>query len=191
MSDFEVHDHDTAPAGGTDALARAEKAFGFAPNLVRVLAEAPEAAQAYLDLGERFSASSLSPGEEQVVLLTTSFENGCDYCMAAHSAVAGMVGIAGETLEALRSGGALPEARLEALRAFTAAVVQSRGRPSADQVKRFLEAGFGRAQVLEVMLGVAMKTLSNYTNHVAGTPLDEAFEAQRWTPPAGDGNGHA
>lgn len=189
MSDFQMHDKETAPEGGAEALDRAEQSFGFAPNLVRVLAEAPQAAHAYLDLGGRVGDSSLAPAEEQVVLLTTSFENGCDYCMAAHSTVANMVGMDGDTLEALRSGQALPDPRLEALRAFTAAVVRSRARLSADHLRNFLEAGFTRAHVLEVLTGVAMKTLSNYTNHLANTPLDEAFEAQRWEPTAAGASG--
>jgi uncharacterized peroxidase-related enzyme len=191
MSDFTLHAADTASESGREALGRAEKGFGFAPNLIRILADAPPAAHAYLDLGARFGATSLTPGEQQVVLLTTSFENGCDYCMAAHSMVAGMVGLDADTLAALRDGSDLPDARLDALRTFTRTVVRDRGRVSSDDLRGFLGAGFTRANVLEVLTGVAMKTLSNYTNHLAETPLDAAFEAQRWAPPVGAGTATA
>jgi len=184
MSDFTLHSADTASDAGREALDRAEKGFGFAPNLIRVLADAPSAAHAYLDLGARFGATSLTPGEQQVVLLTTSFENACDYCMAAHSMVAGMVGLDAATLAALRDGSDLPDPRLDALRTFTRIVVRERGRVSPDDLRRFLAGGFTRANVMEILTGVAMKTLSNYTNHLAETPLDPAFEGQRWTPPA-------
>lgn len=178
--DFPLHDQDTAPDGGAEALQQAEKAFGFAPNLIRVLAEAPSAANAYLALGGQLEASSLSQVEQQVVLLTTSFENGCDYCMAAHSTVATMVDMNEDVLEALRAGHPLPDERLEALRAFTTTAVRQRGRLEAGDLRSFLDAGYTRRNILEVLTGIAMKTLSNYTNHIADTPVDEQFEPQRW-----------
>lgn len=188
MSDFKLQTSETAAPEGRAALDKAQQGFGFVPNLIKVLANAPAVAHAYLDLGARLDETSLSPEERQVVLLATSFENGCDYCMAAHSTVAGMVGIADGDLAGLRTGEALPTERLDALRTFTRAVVEQRGHVSEDDLRRFREAGYEQSQVLEVILGVAMKTLSNYTNHIAGTPVDEAFANQRWSPPVGAGS---
>jgi alkylhydroperoxidase family enzyme len=91
-----------------------------------------------------------------------------------------MAGMEDETLRALRKGRDLTDPHLEALRRFTTVVQESRGEPSRDEIKAFLAQGFTRAQVLEVLVGVAMKTLSNYTNHLANTPLDEAFADFRW-----------
>jgi len=187
MSDFKLQTADTAAPAGREAIEKAEKGFGFVPNLIKVLANAPAAANAYLDLGTRLGNTSLTPPEQQVVLLATSFENECGYCMGAHSTVAGMVGIEEADLEALRDGTELPTTRLNALRDFTRAVVQKRGNVTKDDLSEFRGAGFEQAQILEVILGVAMKTLSNYTNHIAETPLDEAFEAQRWSPPVASG----
>ncbi len=183
MTEFKLHSPETASPQGREALERAEKEFGFAPNLLKTLAEAPAAAQAYLDLGARLGQSTLDPAEQQVVLLATSFENGCDYCMAAHSMAAEMVGMEEATREAIRKGDNLPDPRMDALWGFTRGVVKERGRVSADDLKRFMDAGFTRANVLEVVTGVAMKTLSNYTNHLASTPLDDAFHAGKWSPP--------
>lgn len=183
MTEFRQHTPETATPEGREALDRAEKEFGFAPNLLRTLAEAPAAAHAYLDLGNRMGQSGLSPAEQQVVLLATSFENECDYCMAAHSMGAEMAGVDEATRKAMRKGNELPDPRLNALWGFTRGVVKERGRISTGDLGSFLDAGFTRANVLEVVTGVAMKTLSNYTNHLAATPLDEAFEAQRWAPP--------
>ena len=86
-------------------------------------------------------------------------------------------------LEALRDGSPLADPKLEALRAFASAVVQELGWVSEEEVDGFLAAGFEREQVLDVVVGVAYKTLSNYTNHLAGTPLDSAFAAFAWEPP--------
>jgi AhpD family alkylhydroperoxidase len=117
------------------------------------------------------------------VLLATSFENECDYCMAAHSMVAGMVGVDEATRSAIRQGSKLPDPRLDALWGFSRKVVRDRGRVAAADLSGFLDAGFTRANVLEVVTGVAMKTLSNLTTQRTATPLDEAFEGARWTPP--------
>ncbi|TVS05763.1 MAG: carboxymuconolactone decarboxylase family protein [Cyanobium sp. PLM2.Bin73] len=94
-------------------------------------------------------------------------------------------GVDPAVLEAIRSSGSLADPRLEALRSFTQAVVSSRGWPPQDVLDGFLAAGYGEVQLLEVVLGIAFKTLSNYANHMTGTPLDPMFEATRWS--AGDG----
>lgn len=182
MTAFVVHSHDTAPDDSRFLLAGAQAKFGFVPNLIGMLADSPAAAAGYLGIGDQFDKSSFSAAERQVVLLSASFENTCDYCMAAHSIVAGMSGVSAEVIAALRKGTALPDARLDALARFTRAVVGQRGRVSDAQLEDFLAAGFSRKQVLEVVLGVAMKTLSNYANHIARTPLDAAFASARWEP---------
>ncbi|MCG8435980.1 MAG: carboxymuconolactone decarboxylase family protein [Gammaproteobacteria bacterium] len=82
---------------------------------------------------------------------------------------------------ALREGTPIPDMKLEALRRFTAKVVQSRGFVSEQDIEDFLAAGYGNEQILEVILGVGLKTLSNYTNHFADTPVDQAFQPQAWS----------
>lgn len=180
MKEFSVLSTEEAVQGSRDALGEAKKKYGFVPNLYGVLAHSPSAVKAYISLADLFSHTQFSPTEQQVVLLTASFENGCDYCMAAHSAVAKMVGVPADVLSALRSGTRLPDVKLERLREFTQKVVQSRGVVSEADLESFFSAGFGQQHVLDVILGVTMKTLSNYTNHIAETPLDPAFQAQRW-----------
>ncbi len=182
MRTFIVHSQATAPEASRFALAGAQSKFGFVPNLIGMLADAPAAVAGYLGIGEQFDKCSFTPAERHVVLLAVSYENACDYCMAAHTVVAGMSKVPAAAIEALRSGGPLPDARLEALAQFTRAVVRERGRVSERDLAAFLAAGFTQSQVLEVVLGVAMKTLSNYANHIARTPLDTAFAAARWEP---------
>ncbi len=180
MQEFSILPTVEAPEGSRDALGQAQKKYGFVPNLFGVLAHSPSALKAYLSLSDLFSQSNFSPVEQQVVLLTVSFENGCDYCMAAHSAASKMVGVPATVLSGLRAGTPLPDAKLEKLREFTLKVVQSRGIVSDADMQSFFSAGYSQQHVLDVILGVAMKTLSNYTNHIAETPLDHAFQAQRW-----------
>jgi uncharacterized peroxidase-related enzyme len=184
MSSFAVHTETTAPEASKEALAGVRQALGFAPNLMGVLAGAPGALEGYLTLSRLFESSSLTPVERNVVLLSVSFENGCDYCMAAHTGVAKMQGVPEDFISALRDGSPIKDAKLQALRAFTASITRQRANLPESGVDGFLAAGFTQRQVLEVILGVTQKTLSNYVNHLAHTPLDAAFAPLKWSRPA-------
>jgi uncharacterized peroxidase-related enzyme len=179
---FPLHTQESAPEASKPLLAQVEGAFGFVPNLTATLAESPAALAGYLQLsGIIQEHSALSPQEQQIVMLAVSEANGCDYCMAAHSVIAGMTKVREETVGALRACEDLTDPKEAALAKFARAVVEHRGWvPEADQ-EDFLAAGFTKRQLLDVVAIVALKTLSNYANHLAHTPLDPAFEAHRWT----------
>lgn len=187
MTTFNVHTTDSAPEASQQLLEGARKKMGFVPNLYGTFAEAPALLEAYLTLGGIFDRStSFNATERQVVLLSTSFENECEYCMAAHTTLAGMQRVPGEVVQAVRSGEPIEDGRLQALASFTRKVVTERGWVPEPDVQAFLDAGFTRAQVLEVVLGVGMKTLSNYATHMAQTPVDEAFAPNAWERPSAD-----
>lgn len=181
MASFSLHTPETAPESSRSDLHRLERTFGFLPNLYAKLAESPETLKAYLTLSEAFSKTSLSPIEQQVVLLTTSVENGCQFCVAAHSLMAAVAGIAREDIDALRAQEPLTDGRLGALAEFVRGMVRQRGWIEPAEVDRLLGAGFERRNALEVVLGVSLKTLSNYANHLVETPLNEQFASARWS----------
>lgn len=185
MNPFNIHSLQKAPEATQPLLKGAQQKFGFVPNLLGALAESPATLQAYLDLGAVLGKTSLTPVEQQVVLLAASVENRCAYCVAAHSLIAKHIAKADAAIvDALRQQQPLPEPKLDALAAFTRAVVKQRGKVVGSAVDDFISAGYNHQQVLEVVLGVAMKTLSNYANHIMHTPLDAAFEAEAWSEPA-------
>ena len=185
MSQYPVHTIESAPDASKPLLEQTKSSYGFIPNLYGVFAESPAAIDAYIKIAGAFAKlSGFDSTEQQVVLLAVSESNECDYCVAAHSKVAEMYGVSGDVVAAIREGRALADPKLEALRAFTAEVVGTRGRPSAEAARRFHDAGYTRQHALSVLVGVAQKTLSNYTNHIADTPLDEAFAAHAWSRPA-------
>lgn len=181
MTRYPLHTVESAPAPSAPQLEKVQKKLGFIPNLYAVLADAPAALASYLTLGSLFDETSLNPTERQIVLLAASRTNHCEYCMAAHTVVARMQSIPEGVIEALRSGRPITDTKLEALRTFTVAVVRKRGDLDEEDLDSFLDAGYSRAQILEVLVGVAMKTLSNYTNHIAATPLDSAFASAAWS----------
>ena len=180
MADFTIHTKNSAPKASKDLLEIAQAKYGFIPNLMGEMAEAPSLLKAYLTVGEALEASSLTAQEQQVVILTVSYLNECSYCMTAHSAVAKMVGLPDDEIDALREGQPMSDAKLEAMRTFTGILVEKRGWASDEDIAAFLTAGYTRAQVLEVILGIAFKTMSNFTNHVADTPIDKQFAPFTW-----------
>ncbi len=182
MTDFTVHTKDTAPASSTDLLKGAEQNMGFVPNLLGVMAEAPATLKGYMTITRIFDETSFTATERQVVLLAINRYHDCRYCMAAHSVIAGMQNVPADVIRALREDTPISDVRLEALRQFARAVVDKRGWVTEEDVADFSAAGYGKQQVLEVILGAAMKVMSNYTNHVAATPVDAAFSPQTWAP---------
>lgn len=178
MRNFTIHKPETAPEASRSLLEEATSRYGFIPNLLGVLAEAPQALEAYVDLSELLARSSLSAAEREVVLIAASLKNSCGYCVAAHSTVARRQKVPGEVIAALRESRPISDPRLEALRRFAETLIETRGQVSEQEVQTFLNAGFSRRQMLEVVLGLALKTLSNYTNNLVGTPVDDAFAAE-------------
>ena len=183
MMRFYLHTSDTAPAGSQELLRRVQSGFGFLPTLFAKLAESATALAAYLDLRTHFEQSSLGPVEQQVVALAVSVENGSTFCTSAHSFTARHIaGMSEECIDALREGRKLPDPRLDVLAEFTREVVQKRGRIDKGDLNVFLVAGYTMEQALDVVMGVALKTFTNYASHVVKPPLNEEFESERWTP---------
>jgi len=184
MTDFTIHTQATAPAASRPLLDKTFKAYGMVPNLYGVLAEAPEALEAYEMLATLFKRTSLTTTEQHVVWLTINYENDCGYCVPAHTGLAKLDAVADDVIVALRDGTPITEPRLEALRTFTVQVVNKRGWVTDNDVKAFIDAGYTQQNILEVILGMAQKVISNYTNHIADTPVDAAFKKFSWQKPA-------
>jgi uncharacterized peroxidase-related enzyme len=171
------------PAART-AMQSARKSLGFVPNLYANMANSPGVLDTYLTGYKHFRASSgFSPAEQEVVFLTISRDNDCAYCVAAHSLVGAKIsGLSAPILEALRGGKPLEDARLQTLSSFASALVSRRGRPSNDELQAFLAAGFSERHALEILLAISVKIISNYTNHLFDTEVDEAFAPYKWQP---------
>ncbi|MDJ0732690.1 MAG: carboxymuconolactone decarboxylase family protein [Nostocaceae cyanobacterium] len=184
--EFTIHTLETAPEGSKDALVHAKETFGLLPNLEGVLAESPATLKSGMALWDLFETTSFTPIEQQVIYLTSNYEHECNYCVAAHSGLAKAIGMKPEDIEALRNGQPLTDLKLQGLRLFTQRMIQTRGWVEDREIEEFLAAGYTKQQVLEVILGIAVKVIHNYTNHVAKTPLDKAFQPYVWSKPGVD-----
>jgi len=180
---FEQHTIESAPESVKEELEAAQAAYGAIPNLYRGLANNPASLKMYLAFNETLQAlGSLSLVEQQVVYLTVSSENACTYCVAAHSALATMAEIPQNTLAELREQRTLSDPKLNALRNFTLAEMEHRGWVPEQVLNDFVAAGYEQCHVLEVITILAQKTISNYFNHIAQTPLDDMFKPMAWEP---------
>ncbi|MBZ0112978.1 MAG: carboxymuconolactone decarboxylase family protein [Thermoanaerobaculia bacterium] len=180
MIDFTLHDETSAPEASKALLTDSKKSYGMIPGLHAVMAEAPGLLEAYKTLHELFASSTFDKDETTVIWQSVNVEHGCHYCVPAHTGIAKMMRVDDGITEALRNETALPNARLEALRTFTLNVVRGRGNVDDSAVQDFLDAGFSKRQILEVVLGVTQKVMSNYTNHLANTPVDASFRKFEW-----------
>lgn len=176
MPDYTLYELENAPEGSKPFMQAAKDKFGFVPNVLKIQAEAPALIKGYLTLTGIFSESGLSPAEQQIILLSASIANECHYCGAAHTMVATMAGVSSENVEAIRSGGALSDPKLNALSVLTKLVIKERGWVKEADQDAFLEAGYTKADIMHVVLGIAVKTMTHYVNHMADTPVDEQFE---------------
>jgi uncharacterized peroxidase-related enzyme len=178
---FQVRDKQSAPAGSQETLGQVEQGFGFIPNVLGVMAESPAALQGYTTLNGLLEQQSGFTAEElQVLLLAISTHNGCGYCVAAHTGNAERAGARSEAIQALRDGGTPQDPKLAALVQFARTLIDKQGWASEADVQAFLDAGFTRQHVLDTVTALAMKTLSNFTNHLADTPLDGPLQAKAW-----------
>jgi uncharacterized peroxidase-related enzyme len=170
--DFRLHTLDTAPEASRKDLEHVKQKFGRVPNFFAVAAESPAAVNAYLSLSNIFRTTALTPAEQQIVILTASVENKCDYCVAAHSRGAKAAGVPEDVINAITARNRLKEPKIEALRHLVSQIVEKRGWLSDADVQSFLGRGFTKAQLLDVMVGISMKTLSNYINHLTDPPSE-------------------
>ena len=175
MIDFILHTVDSAPEDSKPQLLEAQQELGMIPSLLAVLSESPQALEAYRTLAQLFSQSSLSILERHVVWLTVSSFHQCHYCVPAHSMMAALDGVDKQTVAAIRDNQPLDDNKLETLRRFTQSLLQHKGQVDASITQGLIQAGFSRQNVLDIILGVVQKVMSNYTNALATTPVDEPF----------------
>lgn len=164
-----------------EILQRAKKANGMIPNMYRNMVNLPGLQNTYDTGYQHFrKESGFSPAEQEVVLLTLSVNNSCGYCAAAHSYLADNVSKTPvEVTDAIREGKEVPDEKLKALSKFTKIMNESSGNPTPEQAKAFLDAGFSEKQILGIILAQAVKSISNYSNHIFHTEVDEAFSDRK------------
>ena len=181
MNNFELHDLNTAPEKSKPLLQGSVKDFGMIPNLHAVMAESPNLLEGYKALHVLAQSSSLDKNELTVVWQTINVEHACHYCVPAHSAIASMMQVDDDITESLRNETPLKSAKLEVLRDTTLSMLRQRGVIADGVLSAFYAAGYTRQNLLDVVLVMSQKVMSNYVNHIADTPVDEPFQKFAWS----------
>jgi alkylhydroperoxidase family enzyme len=181
MTSLKIQSLESAPEESKELLEKSKKAYGMIPGLHGVLAGAPGILEGYQKLHELFENSSFNNEELTVVWQSINVEHECHYCVPAHTGIAKMMKVDDAITEALRNETKLEDSKLEALRTMTLKIVRNRGNVTQEDLDAFYEAGYGERQVLEIILGLSQKTISNYVNHIANTPVDEGFKKYDWS----------
>lgn len=148
-----------------------QRALGATPNLMRTLANAPAALEAYLGFNKALAGGGLSGALRESIALTVAGENGCDYCASAHTMLGSLQGL-DEAELARNLAGRSADPKVQAALDFAKAVVVKRGWVSDADVQAVRDAGHDDAAITEIVATVTVKIFSNYFNHVAGTEVD-------------------
>lgn len=173
---------DTAIELQKELLSITKKEFRMIPNMYKAMANTPILLKTYMDAYKGFrTQSNFSATEQEIIFLTISVENNCSYCMAAHSLIADLVSkVPPNITDAIRNGEEIPDTKLKSLYEFTSIMVNKRGNPSNEDVKSFLESGYNEKHILDIILEISIKTISNYTNHIFHTEVDPTFKIREW-----------
>lgn len=147
-----------------------QKALGFVPNLYAYFAKSDTALGDYLALQNR--KSSLKAKEREVINLVTSQINGCRYCQSAHTVLGKMHGFTDEQIVEIRKGSAGFDSKLDALAKFTASAVINRGRATEESKEAFFAAGYNEANMIDVIIVVGDKIISNYLHNLTDFEID-------------------
>ena len=171
MPRIEPVDAEKADAKANELLAAVQADCGMTPNIIRTLAHSPAALEAYLGFNKALGCGVLSGELREQIALAVAEVNGCDYCLAAHSAIGRSVGLSRDAIADSRRG-VSPQRKVRAALAFARQMVQQRGWVRNGDLTQLRDAGYGDREIVEIVAHVAMSVFTNYFNHVAGTELD-------------------
>lgn len=171
MSRIKLLPEDQASVETQELYGMLKKQMGKVPNVYQVYGHSPAALKANLQLDDTLSKGILTGKEIEIIALTVSEYNACEYCIAAHTVVGKMQGMSEEQTIDARKGKYASE-KEQHLIDFTKAILEKHGKISNEDLQTFLNAGYGNAAVVEVIGQIAKNFFNNYTNHIAETPVD-------------------
>lgn len=176
MKQFTKHSIESAPEESKDLLKYGENKYGMLPNLFRYMAGAPAAIETYVNTFNSFAKTSFTPAEQHLILLAISIVNKCDYCTAAHTRASKNNGMPSSVLNAVRKEKPVADERLDVLVNIAKKLTETRGNIETVDLEEFYNAGFAPENVMEIIVGISLKTLSNYINHVTENVINEPLE---------------
>ena len=163
---------EASPSAAQPLLHAVEKQLGVVPNLFRVVGNSPAALEGYLGLNGALGKGELEAATRERIALAVAEVNGCDYCLSAHTYLGKNLAKLSEAEIAANREGMSSDSKADAAVRFAVKLVKTRGHVSDADVQAVKKAGYNDAQVIEIVLHVALNTLTNYVNEVAKTEID-------------------
>ena len=170
-----------APAASRPLLEAVKKQLGVVPNMFRLVSNSPAALQGYLGLSEALGTGALPAAPRERIALAVAEIDGCDYCLSAHTYLGKNLAKLDDAEIAANRNGASNDPKADAAVRFAAKVVRERGHVSEDDVRAVKRAGYDDAQVIEIVLDVALNTWTNFINLVGKTEIDFPVVSARKT----------
>ncbi len=177
MSQFTEYTIESAPAESRRFMTAARNHLGYLPAATARMAASPQLLDGFGKLTAIFDRSALDPVAREVVIMTVATRNDCHICVAMHTARLTALGASADLIAGLRDAGPLPDERLEAIRVFTLAVLDTAGDVSDQTLQDFLAHGYTTQNALEVVLGIGTYTMSTLANRLTGAPVDDQLAA--------------
>lgn len=163
---------DVAPPAARGSLELVKKQLGSVPNLFRVVANSPAALEGYLGLNGALARGALDAKTRERIALAVAEVNGCGYCLAAHTYLAKNLAKLDDAEITANRNGASNDPNADAAVRLARKIVDHRGHVTDDDIAAVRAAGYDDAQIVEIVLHVALNTLTNYVNEVARTEVD-------------------
>ena len=163
---------EASPTASQPLLQAVKEQLGVVPNLFRLIGNSPAALEGYLGLNGALAKGALEAPTRERIALAVAEINGCDYCLSAHSYLGKNLAKLSDAEIAANRGGSSGDQKADAAVRFAVKLVNARGHVSDADVRTVRDAGYTDAQVIEIVLHVALNTLTNYVNEVADTVID-------------------
>jgi AhpD family alkylhydroperoxidase len=180
MQTFPIHSLESAPETSKPSLQTLQDVFGTIPNVAGAMSTSPVLIGSLVGLFQKVHGGSFSEAQIQVLLLTNAVTNSCAWAVAFHTALALKAGVDAADVQAIRDRQNPQSPKSSALSTLARALIEKRGRLEDSDVSRFLQAGFDKTHLLEVIAVVAASTITNYTGNVTRPPLETEFEPYAW-----------
>jgi len=171
MKAFEVPTRDQVSETSQAIFDQLEKAIGRVPNLYATIGYSGSTLGAFLAYGQGLAKGAFNAREREAIFLAVSEVNQCQYCLAAHTAIAKMNKFSDEETRQLRAG-THPDAKLRAITLLAADISRSHGEPSEENLTNFFNEGFDNGALIDLIGLVTEITFTNYTHKVTEVPVD-------------------
>lgn len=170
MQKFSIPSREDVSENNKSIFDNLQKTLGFVPNLYAYFAKNETALADYLALQNR--KNTLKAKEREIINLVVSQVNSCSYCLSAHTVIGKMNGFSEEQILEIRTGFAVFDEKLNALAQFTRSVVENNGKASELALNSFFQAGFNEANLIDVIIVVGDKIISNYLHNLTQFDID-------------------